>query len=138
MKTVVALFLLLAFATPCHAAMCDDPQNAANAAINERNARVQDSHNVLLPDPEDTRGPLANCLGSIGSIGDAFTLGVKLPSMDQIVASMCSQVNSMIQSKINEVMNKAKNTISEIGGNSPFVVHGTGTDIVISVKNKLK
>ena len=58
--------------------------------------------------------------------------------MDQIIAGMCKQVDSMIQSKMNEIMNAAKNRVSEIGQNNPFVVHGSGTDIVISVKNKLQ
>ena len=44
----------------------------------------------------------------------------------------------MIQSKMNEIMNAAKNRVSEIGQNNPFVVHGSGTDIVISVKSKLQ
>ena len=133
MKILLTLTLLFSFTAPCFAGPCDDTQSAASAAINERNSRVKDSHNVLLPDPELERGP-----GSINSIGDAFTLGVKLPGMDQIIAGMCKQVDSMIQSKMNEIMNAAKNRVSEIGQNNPFVVHGSGTDIVISVKSKLQ
>ncbi len=138
MKILLTLTLLFSFTAPCFAGPCDDTQSAASAAINERNSRVKDSHNVLLPDPELERGPLSDCLSSINSIGDAFTLGVKLPGMDQIIAGMCKQVDSMIQSKMNEIMNAAKNRVSEIGQNNPFVVHGSGTDIVISVKNKLQ
>ena len=39
----------------------------------------------IMPDPEEDRGPLAGCLGSIASIGDAFSLGVTIPSMNTTV-----------------------------------------------------
>ena len=138
MKTLLTLMLLFSFAAPCFAGPCDDTQSAASAAINERNSRVKDSHNVLLPDPELERGPLSDCLSSINSIGDAFTLGVKLPGMDQIIAGMCNQVNSMIQQKINESLNKIHNTVSDIGKNNPFKVYGTGGDYVIKMTGKIQ
>ena len=92
-----AIMLLTVFATPCFAGSCQDTQEAVSAAILERSGRVSDSHNVLLPDPESERGPLSNCLSVINHIGDGFTLGVNLPSMDQIIAGLCNQVDSMIQ-----------------------------------------
>lgn len=139
MKILAALLLLLTvFATPCFAASCQDTQEAVNAAILERSGRVTDSHNVLLPDPESERGPLSNCLSVINGIGDGFSLGVKLPNMDQIISGLCNQVNSMVQHKINEAHNQVLNSVNGIGGNNPFKVYGTGGNYVITIKDKIK
>jgi len=139
MKYFLSLAILLTFfATPCFAGSCQDTQEAVEAAIRERSGRVTDSHNVLLPDPESERGPLSNCLSVINHIGDGFSLGVSLPSMDQIIAGMCNQVDSLIQQKINEAHNMVLNSIPNIGGNNPFKVYGTGGDYVIKMKGKIK
>ena len=138
MKALLVAILLTAFAAPCFAGPCADTQGAANAAIKERNSRVKESHNVLMPDPEEDRGPLSDCLGSVNSIGDVFTLGVKIPSMDQIVAGMCKQVNSMLQDKMNEALSEVKSKVSEIGQNNPFQVSGNGGDLATSLMKKLK
>ncbi|MDR2820411.1 MAG: hypothetical protein LBB60_07780 [Desulfovibrio sp.] len=138
MKTLILAVLLCLVAAPCFAGSCGDTQSAANSAIKERNGMVKDSHNTMMPDPEDTRGPLADCLGSIGSIGDAFSLGVSFPSMDQIVASMCRQVDSLIQDKMNDVLNEAKSSVPDIGGNNPFQVTGSASGISSSIIRKLK
>ena len=130
--------LLTVFATPCFAGSCQDTQEAVSAAILERSGRVSDSHNVLLPDPESERGPLSNCLSVINHIGDGFTLGVNLPSMDQIITGLCNQVDSMIQQKINEAHNQVLSTVNEIGGNNLYKVYGTGGNYVIKIKDKIK
>ena len=135
------LFLTLMFvlcAAPCFAGSCDDTQNAAMNAIKERNTRVKETHNTTMPDPEEDRGPLSNCLGSIASIGDAFSLGVSIPSMDSIVNGMCRQVDSMIQSKMNEVLSEARSSISGIGQNNPFQVSGSGSSVAGALIRKLK
>lgn len=136
-----ALFLTLSLvlcAAPCFAASCSDTQNAATAAMRERNARVKETHNTTMPDPEEDRGPLANCLGSIASIGDAFSLGVTIPGMDSIINGMCRQVDSLIQSKMNEALSEARSTINGIGQNNPFQVSGSGSDVAGSLIRKLK
>lgn len=139
MKILFAVLMLLTvFATPCFAGSCQDARDAANAAILERNGRVADTHDILLPDPETERGPLANCLSVINGIGGAFSLGVTIPSMDQIIEGLCKQVDSMIQQKINEVLNEAHNTVGEIGKNNPFKVYGTGGNYVLKMTGKLK
>ena len=139
MKLLIAFTLLLTFfATPCFAGSCQDTQEAVSAAILERSGRVTNSHNILLPDPESERGPLSNCLSVINNIGDAFSLGVSIPSMDQIVAGLCSQVDSMIQQKINEVHNQALNTVNNIGGNNLYKVYGTGGNYVVKITGKIK
>lgn len=138
MKIFLTAMLLTLMATPCFAGSCQDTREAVNAAIQERSGRVSDSHNVLLPDPESERGPLSNCLSVINNIGDAFSLGVTFPSMDQVVAGMCSQVDSLIQQKINEVHNQVLNTVNGIGGNNLYKVYGTGGDYVITITDKIK
>ena len=139
MKMLAALLLLLTvFATPCFAGSCQDTQEAVSAAILERSGRVTNSHNVLIPDPESERGPLGGCLSVINNIGDAFSLGVSLPNMDQIIAGLCSQVDSMIQQKINDAHNQVLSTVNEIGGNNLYKVYGTGGNYVIKIKDKIK
>ena len=138
MKTLLLSLMLLFVAAPCLAAPCGDTQNAATTAIKERNARVKETHNTTMPDPEEDRGPLSNCLGSIASIGDAFSLGVSIPSMDSIINGMCRQVDSMIQSKMNEVLSEARSSIAQIGRNNPFQVSGSGSDVAGSLIRKLK
>ena len=139
MRTFFAVIMLLTvFATPCFAGSCQDTQEAVSAAILERSGRVTNSHNVLIPDPESDRGPLSNCLSVINNIGGAFSLGVTLPSMDQIVAGLCNQVDSMIQQKINEAHNQVLSTVNDIGGNNLYKVYGTSGNYIIKIKDKIK
>ena len=139
MRTIFAVIMLLTvFATPCFAGSCQDTQEAVSAAILERSGRVSDTHNVLLPDPESERGPLSNCLSVINHIGDGFTLGVNLPSMDQIITGLCNQVDSLIQQKINEAHNQILSTVNQLGGNNLYKVYGTGGNYVIKIKDKIQ
>ena len=138
MRVLLVCFLLTLFAMPCYAGSCGDTQEAATTAIKERNGHVKESHNSMMPDPEEDRGPLSNCLSSINSIGDAFNLGVKIPSMDQIVAGMCKQVDSMIQDKMNQVLSEVRSSVPSIGQNNPFQVSGNVGDLAGSLVGKLK
>lgn len=138
MKYIVMFLLCMVLAAPCFAGSCQDMQDAVSGAMRERNGQVSDTHDVLMPDPETDRDALSGCLGSVNAIGDAFSLGVTLPSMDQIVAGMCSQVDSLIQQKINDAHNQVLNTVNDLGGNNPFKVYGTGGDYVIKITGKLK
>lgn len=134
----ITMMLLTVFATPCFAGSCQDVQESVSVVIQERNGRVSDTHDILLPDPESERGSLSNCLSVINNIGNAFTLGVTFPSMDQIVAGMCSQVNSLIQQKINEAHNQVLNAVNGIGGGNLYKVYGTGGNYVIQIRDKIK
>ena len=138
MKYIVTFLLCMALAVPCYAGSCQDMRDAVGGAIQERNGRVSNTHDVLMPDPETERDALSGCLGSVNAIGDAFSLGVTLPSMDQIVAGMCSQVDSFIQQKINDAHNQVLNTVNGMGGNNPFKVYGTGGDYVVKMTGKLQ
>ena len=138
MKYIVMFLLCMVLAAPCFAGSCQDMQDAVSGAMWERNGRVSGTHDVLMPDPETERDALSGCLGSVNAIGDAFSLGVTLPSMDQIVAGMCSQVDSLIQQKINDAHNQVLNAVNGLGGYNPFKVYGTGGDYVVKITGKLK
>ena len=138
MKALLLTLMLVLTSVPCFAASCSDTQNAATGAMKERNTRVKETHNTTMPDPEEDRGPLSNCLGSIASIGDAFSLGVTIPSMDSIINGMCRQVDSMIQTKMDEVLSEARSTINGIGQNNPFQVSGSSSGIVSGIIGKIK
>lgn len=138
MKYIVMFLLCMVLAAQCFAGSCQDMQDAVSGAMRERNGRVSNTHDVLMPDPEFGRDSLSSCLGSVNAIGDAFSLGVTLPSMDQIVAGLCSQVDSFIQQKINDAHNQVLNTVNGIGGYNPFKVYGTGGDYVVKITGKLQ
>lgn len=138
MKYIMTFLLCMILVTPCFAGSCQDMRDAVSGAMRERNGRVSNTHDVLMPDPETERDALSGCLGSVNAIGDAFSLGVTLPSMDQIVAGLCSQVDSFIQQKINDAHNQVLNTVNGIGGYNPFKVYGTGGDYVVKIKGKLQ
>ena len=138
MKYMVTFLLCMALAVPCYAGSCQDMRDAVGGAMRERNGRVSDTHDVLMPDPETEREALSGCLGSVNAIGNAFSLGVTLPSMDQIVAGMCKQVDSYINQKINDAHNQVLNTINGMGGNNPFKVYGTGGEYVVKMTGKLQ
>jgi hypothetical protein len=57
--------------------------------------------------------------------------------MDQIIAGMCRQVDSLIQDKMHEVLSEVRSTTGDIGRNNPFQVSGGG-DIGISISGRLK
>ena len=138
MKCIVTFLLCMILAAPCFAGSCQDMRDAVGGAIQERNGRVSGTHDVLMPDPETERDALSGCLGSVNAIGDAFSLGVTLPGMDQIVAGMCKQVDSYIHQKINDAHNQVLNTVNDIGGYNPFKVYGTGGEYVVKITGKLK
>lgn len=138
MKYLVTFLLCIVLATPCFAGSCEDMRDAVGGAIQERNGRVSDTHDVLMPDPETERDALSGCLGSVNAIGDAFSLGVTLPSMEQIVAGMCKQVDSYIHQKINDAHNQVLNTVNGLGSKNPFKVYGTSGDYVVKIRGKIK
>lgn len=138
MKTLCLTLALVLCAAPALAGSCSDTQSAASNAIKERNSAVRESHNTTMPDPEEDRGALSSCLDSVASIGDAFSMGVSLPSMDQIISGMCNRVNSEIQSKMNEALSEARSSIGGIGQNNPFQVSGSSSGIVSGIIGKIK
>ncbi len=139
MKITLTFCLFIIMTTACFASEgCPDVHNSVATALEERNANTTSTFNTAMPDPEESRDALAGCLGNISSLGDAFSLGVSIPSMDSIVNNLCSSVNSMLQAKINSVHNQVINNINDIGGNNPFKVYGTGGEYVVRLKGKLQ
>jgi hypothetical protein len=138
MRIIICFILFLLMATPCFASPCDDMQSAAIMAMRDRNTFAKNAINTTMPDPEAVRGAFSSCLNSISNIGAVFSFGVSIPSLDQIIASMCRQVDSMIQSKVNDVMNEARSTANEIGRNNPFQVSVGGHNVGVSISGRLR
>ena len=119
-----ALLLILCLVHPfCGvlSGICD----AVGSAMQQRNGRVSDTHNTMIPDPESERDALSGCLGSINALGDAFSLDVA--GHDQIVVECAIRLRY-----------SAAVTIRASAGNNPFKVYGTGGDYVVKLKEKLK
>lgn len=68
--------------------------------------------------------------------GEAFSLGVTIPSMDKIIEGMCNQVNSMMEEKVNEALNEAKKATSAFTG--PFEINGSPSAISNSLISKIQ
>lgn len=138
-KAMLIICLSVVITSPCFASnSCPDLQEAVASIIKKRHNNVTSILNISIPDPEEVRGEIASCLGSISSLGNAFSLGVSVPSMDSVITNICGQVDSMMQSKINDAHNQVLNDLNALGGNNPFKVYGTGGDYVLKLKNKLK
>ena len=138
MKLILSLCFVGLLACPCYAATpCDDVQSAAAEAMKERNEQAKRAYDTTMGDPEDDRDAFGSCLESIFSIGDAFSLGVKIPGMDQIIQGMCSQVNSMIQDKVNQAMSDVESSVSGFG-NGILQVNGSGDDLAKPMLGQIK
>lgn len=138
MKLIPLMLFCVLIANPVLAASCPDLQESANTAAQARNGRVAETHNTMMPDPEEERDGLSQCLNTIHMLGEPFTLGVQLPGLEDVISGVCKQVDSFLQQKINEVHNQVLNAIDDVGGNNPLKVYGTGEDIVVQLKGKLK
>ena len=59
MRPALLLILCLAQAFPCFAASCQDMRDAVGSAMQQRNGRVSDTHNTMIPDlnPNGMRCP---------------------------------------------------------------------------------
>lgn len=138
MRTMICgLMIVLLTASPCMAVGCQDTQDAAQTAMKNRNSRANDTVNMLIPDPEEERGWLFDILASVNIFGDGFTLGVTLPSLNQIMGQVCNKAEHAIQDKIREVQRQAISSVPSIGGYNPLKVNGN-TDYIRPVTGKLK
>lgn len=121
------------------AAPCEDMESAAAAAARERNARVREVLDTMLPAPEENRSALASCLDSLNSLGDAFAMGVSLPTLAQILEELCNEVDSRINEKIQQGMTTVENGIQDtFGTNNPFQVSLSASDISRPLTGALK
>ena len=88
MRTALLLILCLAQAFPCFAASCQDMRDAVGSAMQQRNGRVSDTHNTMIPDPESERDALSGCLGSINANPNGMPCpAVSAPSMPSATLS---------------------------------------------------
>ena len=86
MKYIAMFLLCMVLAAPCFAASCQDMQDAVGSAIQERNGRVSDTHDILMPDPETERDEM--CIRDSG-----YSTGVKIvfrtiPSMPPVLEDL--------------------------------------------------
>lgn len=135
---LIFMFLLM----PCAALAdvpCDDIASAAGGAAKKRNEQVQENLNSTIPDPEENRDELASCMDAVNALGGAFSMGVQVPSMEEIIEKMCDQVDSYMEEKIESTMRKTESEIeSSLGKNSPFQVSLTPGTISKPLTGQLK
>lgn len=130
---IVALFSLLCLPISAFAAGCPET-SIHEAAKANRNAYIKELYDTAIQNPEDTRSQSA-CLSSIESIGDIFSFGVSLPSVDELIGQICAQVDSILQEQINGAINLATTTVQEA---SSFEVVANPQDMVSDLINSLK
>lgn len=136
---VILLFLCLVLSIPSLvlAAGCNDAQSAAKEAMKERNEHAKSTYDTTMGSPEDDRSALGGCMDSIFSIGDAFSMGVKIPNMNQIIEGMCGQLNSLIKEKINDATSQLEEATSGFG-EGPLQVNGSGDNLAKPIIGKIK
>ena len=127
MRTLLLTLSLVLCAAPSFAGSCSDTQSAASNAIKERNSAVRESHEHHHARPGRGSGGTLQLFGQRIQHRRRLSLGVSLPSMDQIISGMCNRVNSEIQSKMNEALSEARSSIGGIGQNNPFQVSGSSS-----------
>ena len=91
-KLAVLLLVGMALASPVRAEEtqpCDDMATAGSSAAGKRNNMVKETLNAAIADPDEAREPLANCLSIVHALGDAYSMDVKLPSFEDIIAALC-------------------------------------------------
>ena len=114
---------------------CPEMQ-ATELAIKVRQSRTEAVYNTLIDDPEDDRGILGGCIESINVLGDAYSMGVKLPGMDQIIASLCAALNPKIREKLRKIEGLVDNP--DFGFIDPFNVNADPDQIADELLRELK
>lgn len=125
--------------TTAYAAGCEDVESAAQQAAKDRNEQAKKALDATMPAAEDSRSAIASCLDTLAALGDPFSMGVSIPSMDQILEQMCNQVDSYIDQKISQGMAEVETSISgALGNNNPFEVSLNPSDISKPLTGGLK
>ncbi|MBQ9407121.1 MAG: hypothetical protein IJU37_10365 [Desulfovibrio sp.] len=140
MKQALLLIALCLAVWPVQTkASCEDMECAAKAAAQARSEQTQRTLNTVMPAPEENRSALTSCLDSLNAVGDSFSMGVSVPSMDQILESICRDCNSYIDSKIHAASAEVENEIEGVlGTNHPFQVGMSASNISNPLMRKLK
>ena len=137
MKRLVSCTIIAAISfmlcLPCQAAQSCPESSAVDAAINQRNEDVKEVYDDTMPDPEADRSEFEDCLSGIMDLGDIFSMGVKIPHFD-----LCGKLNSMLQQKMREAMNKARRSADGFSQQMPFQVNGDPSASVGKLLNKIR
>ena len=110
-KLAVLLLCMMALASPVRAdetQPCDDMASASASAAGRRNTLVKETLNAAIADPDEAREPLANCLSIVHALGDAYSMDVKLPSFEEILASLCEYVDAQVDDKITNALRRSE------------------------------
>ncbi len=131
------LFIVLCLAS-CFF-QCDEAQAAAgcpeDSVVEQAKKKhadfITDMYDTAVGQPSDSRERAA-CLGSIENLGDIFSMGVSLPSLDSVMEQVCSKADSMLQSAINNARDKITNLKDEVIDNNPVFSVVMSPDKVVS------
>ncbi len=109
-KVVILLLCSFLFSFPCFAeeTPCDDVIEATKEAASNRNSQVQEVLDVGMPNPGDYRWEIAGCLDVIAKTGDIFSMGVTIPSMDDIITGLCKEASRQINDVVNDTLGNVK------------------------------
>lgn len=111
------------------------PETSVHEAVKKsRNEYMKDVYNDAILDPEETR-KLSDCLSGIEAMGDIFSMGVSLPSVDSIFDKLCGKMDSELQKTINNTMDKVTTPLE---ANPVFDVVGNPDYMVNNIINNLK
>ena len=113
-KLAVLLLMAMALASPVRAEEtqpCDDMATAGSGAARKRNNMVKETLNAAIADPDEARDPLANCLSIVHALGDAYSMGVKLPSLEEIIAALCEYADAEVNDKITNALRRSEMAI---------------------------
>ncbi len=107
--------------------------------IDRRNNAAQELYDDMMPDPRETIELLNGCLQIVNNLGAGFSLGVVLPSLDEILQSLCEVASDTINDKINGVLNSMKEELTgQFGFDSNFVINIDPDDISSELLSKIK
>ncbi|MGD9369702.1 MAG: hypothetical protein PVH87_28580 [Desulfobacteraceae bacterium] len=92
--TVITLFTILFATSQAKAEGCRDQTATLRQSAIEEFDKAKQNYKDLMPEPGDYMSQVKKCIGSLGNW--TASIGFKMPSMDQILRSLCDEVRSQI------------------------------------------
>ncbi len=138
MKKILLMFLLsLCLQTKAFAGKC--PEDSIVEEAKKAHADfITEIYDVAVGSPSDSRN-LSACLGSIEELGNIFSMGVSLPSFDDVLDKVCDEADSYLQNSINEAKNKLNEMKDEVLEQNPtFSVVLSPDKVVNDLLGRLK
>ncbi len=109
-KIILCLFALLFLQNQALAGNC--PEDSVVEEIKKAQTDfITEIYDTAVGNPSDSR-EFANCLSSIEDIGDIFSMGISLPSMDDILDKVCDELDHQLKNAINEAKDKVKELLT--------------------------